>query len=125
MKTILIVDDEDQIRATYKQLLANEGYLVVEAASAIEANERLVFENVDVVLLDINIPEIDGATLQQVIDLTHPETRIIVSSVYPLSQQKDLIKGAADYYDKSQELDVLLEKIGRVLDDDGPDNECW
>ena len=124
MKTILIVDDEDQIRTTYKKLLMDEGYLVCEATNAIEANERLVFEKVDLVLLDINMPKIDGATLHEVIDFVHPETRVIVSSVYPLSQQQSLINSACDYYDKSQCLDVLLEKISRVLGDE-PDNEDW
>jgi hypothetical protein len=40
---------------------------------------------------------------------------IIVTSVYPLEDQKILIRGAADYYDKSDSLQVLIDKVNRVM----------
>lgn len=115
MKKILIVDDEKKIRKIYSRLLRGEGFEVIERSNAMEASETLVREKVDLVLLDIKMPEVDGSILYEVIQLFHKRVKIIVISVYPLEEQKRLITEAADYYDKSQGIDILISKINKVL----------
>jgi len=117
MDKILVVDDEKKIRDLYKKLLTAEGYKVIEASNAAEANGLLMKDRIDVVLLDIKMPEIDGGEMYEVIKLFHRKSKVIVTSVYPLDEQKRIINDAADYYDKSQGYDALLDKIKRVLKD--------
>jgi DNA-binding NtrC family response regulator len=117
MKTILVVDDEARMRKIYKTLLAIEGYRVVEAPGAVEANEILKTEPVHLVLLDLRMPEINGNILYDVMQLFHKKTKVIVSSVYHIEKQKKIIPEAADYYDKSQGIEMLLKKIRTLLKD--------
>lgn len=66
-------------------------------------------------LLDIKMPEVNGTILYDIISVFHKGIKVIVSSVYPLDDQKSLIKGAVDYYDKSEGIKVLKEKVKRAL----------
>ncbi|NOX97939.1 MAG: response regulator [Nitrospirae bacterium] len=116
MKTILIVDDEKRIRSLYTQLFSKEGFRVIATSKATDANEILLREKVDIMLLDINMPGVDGSELHEVMNLFHKKVKVIVCSVYPLEDQKEIVEGAAGYYDKSQGLRELLKKVKAVLD---------
>src|SRR5512135_403859 len=63
MSTILVVDDERLIRWSLRDRLARAGYSVREAGDGAEAEERLGDRNVDLVLLDLQIPDVAGMTL--------------------------------------------------------------
>jgi len=115
MKRILVVDDEEKIRDVYVSLLTEEGYEAIEISSAPRACEILKQEVIDLILLDIKMPEVDGSVLHEVVQLFHKGVKVIVASVYPVDEQKRIIKGAAGYYDKSQGINVLLSKIKKVL----------
>lgn len=114
-KKILICDDEKKIRNIYINLLIGEGYEIFEAVNAPDANETLVREGIDLILLDIKMPEVDGETMYDVIEMFHKDVKVIVSSVYHVSDQKRRIKNAHEYHDKSHGVDILLEKIKKVL----------
>ncbi len=117
MPKILVVDDEEKIRHAYKCLLELENYETLEAQDA-ETTFMLMTGQQDIrlILLDINMPCINGVTLYEVIRKFYGEHyKIIVSSVYPLEEQKRLVLNADDYYDKSQGIEVLLAKVRRVL----------
>ncbi|HVA17051.1 MAG TPA: response regulator, partial [Candidatus Dormibacteraeota bacterium] len=58
--TILVVDDEPQIRRVMRATLSAQGYSVVEARDGQEALEKLRTERADLVLLDMNMPVMDG-----------------------------------------------------------------
>lgn len=58
--TILVVDDEPQIRRTLRSTLGAKGYEVIEAKMGQEAVQSLLTEHVDVVLLDVNLPDMTG-----------------------------------------------------------------
>lgn len=115
MNSILIVDDEREIRECYSELLGNEGFAVFKAPNAIAANEILKKEKIDIVLLDLKMPGVGGDDLYDVLRSFHKEVRVIVTSVYPLDEQKNIIQDAADYHDKSQGIRILLQKIDRVM----------
>ena len=117
MKKILIVEDDRRIKKIYSRLLKSEGYGVFGVSNASDAREVLKKENVDLVLLDIRLPEVDGSVLFSMIGLFHKRLKVIVSSVYPLDEQRRIIEGAYDYYDKSQGVDKLLLKVRRALVD--------
>jgi DNA-binding NtrC family response regulator len=117
MKTILIVDDERKILSVYGKILCREGYNILKANNALEAHELLLGNHVDLVLLDINMPNVSGSVLYDVIELFFKGMKVIVASVYPLEDQRILIRGAVDYYDKSDSLKMLIEKVKMALPD--------
>ena len=116
MKTILLVDDEERIRRILGEILKQRGFNVMKANNAMEAH-RLLKESgqVDLVLLDINLPEVGGDTLYDVMQSFHYKSRVIVCSVLPVEEQSKRILNAVDYYDKSESFAILLEKIDRVF----------
>ena len=115
MKTILVVDDQHRIRRMYSSVFKQEGYRVLEARNAGEASDIIETGDVDLMLLDIKMPEVDGVILYDVARLFRNDLKVIVASVYPLDDQKNLIKGAADYFDKSEGIKVLKEKVNKIL----------
>ncbi len=119
MKTILIVDDQERIRQILSRVLTNEGFHVIKAKDAIEAHQLLKEgKKVDLMLLDINMPEVSGNTLYDVVQAFHYRTKVIVCSVLPMDEQSKKIPEAADYYDKTDDLSVLLKKIEGVFEKD-------
>lgn len=118
LKKILVIDDEISMRKIYSRLLHREGFEAIEALNPKDAMAILNRDNVDLVLLDINMPEMDGQQLYGVIREYHPRLKVIVSSVYHLDEQKQTIVGATDYFDKSQGVLELLDKIREALGDE-------
>ena len=119
MKKILIIDDDAKIRNIYNRFLTDEGFEIIEAEDARDGTFKMIRigSPVDLVLLDINMPEVDGCIMRQVIEEWDPGLKFIVSSVYPLEEQKQMIPNATDYYDKSKGTKVLLKKIYKVLEE--------
>lgn len=116
MSKALVVDDDKKIRSIFRRLLSDEGYEVLEAGNGGEAAVVLVEDrNIDVVLLDIDMPLIDGVVLFDLIKLYVPSAKIIVTSVYPLEDQKRMILKADEYFDKAEGTQALLLKIRAVL----------
>jgi DNA-binding response OmpR family regulator len=116
MKRILIIDDERRIGRSYTVLLSEEGFDVNYAANVREATDLLVRENFDLVLLDINMPEEDGKKMYEFIREYDPCIKVIVSSVFPIEEQIEIILGASAYHNKSQGVDILVAKVKEVLD---------
>jgi CheY-like chemotaxis protein len=114
MMRILIVEDEDKVRKLHAELLENEGYEVVSVSDAVQASEILIRKHFDIILLDINLPQVFGSVLFDLMQVFHKSIKVIVTSVYPVEEQRKIMKDAAEYYDKAQGVDVLLEKIKKV-----------
>ena len=115
MKKILIIDDEERIRQLYIKMLVEEGYTVRQASTAKRAFNTIIREEFDIILLDINMPEINGKTMMEVIKELNPNLKVIITSVFPIEKQKQIIPQAANYHDKSLGLVSLLMKINDVL----------
>ena len=116
MVTILLIDDDPQIQATYAKFLAGEGYRVYQAKDAETAMEFLIRRPVDLVLLDINMAVVGGAEMKEILEAYDESLCVIVSSVYPLTEQKKRISRADDYFDKSHGTEWLSTVIKRVLE---------
>jgi two-component system chemotaxis response regulator CheY len=61
-KTILVVDDASLVRLYYRSTLEQAGYRVEEALNGIEALEKLLTTAVDLLIVDVNMPQMDGFT---------------------------------------------------------------
>jgi DNA-binding NarL/FixJ family response regulator len=88
---------------------------VLTAPNAMEANELLVREKVDVVFLDIKMAEVEGDVLFELLRTFHHSVKVVVSSVYPIEEQKERIKDADAYFDKSDGQDVLLGMVSALV----------
>ena len=116
MPKTLIVDDEAKVRSLYKRLLVAESFTVLEAENGKQAGSILSqHTDIDLVLLDIRLPIVSGAALFGLIKLHNPQAKVIVTSVYPLDDQRRVINQADGYHDKSEGTDILLSRIKNVL----------
>lgn len=115
MKRILIIDDEQRIGESYTRLFSEEGFEVKHASTAQEATNLLIREHFDLVLLDINMPDVNGKVMYEVVREYDRNMKVIVSSVYPIEEQVQSILGACAYHNKSQGVDILVAKIKEVL----------
>ena len=112
----LIVDDEKMIRENNRNLLAARGFETFEAEDGHEASVMMIGEKkMGLVLMDIRMPVVDGPALADVIRLYSPETKIVVSSVYPLEDQRRLVNNADAYHEKSEGPEMLMSRIESVL----------
>lgn len=113
---VLVVDDDVKIRSIYREVLEIEGFNIYEASNWPECLELILrHKDFDLVLLDIQMPEVDGTVVYDVLRLHDPRIRVIISSVYPLDEQKRLIIKADDYFDKSMGTDLLIQKVKQAL----------
>ncbi|MGC8826207.1 MAG: response regulator, partial [Anaerolineae bacterium] len=118
---ILIVEDEQLLRAGIKLSLARFGYEVEEAASGEEALERLRARAADLVLLDIHLPGLEGVELMERICRLCPGIKLIILTGQPdLESAIGAIKcRALDYLIKPVDLDELLSAVRRALQSGG------
>lgn len=114
--TILIVDDEPQIRRVLRTTLSSQGYTVVEARSGEEALERIRVERADLVLLDVNLPELSGLDTCREIRRSM-DVPIIMLTVRNSERDKvqALDAGADDYVVKPFGAEELMARIRAAL----------
>jgi two-component system chemotaxis response regulator CheY len=67
LKKILITDESDELKAELSSILNTAGYDVVEAANGADALNLLEEHNIDLLITDVNMPEVDGITLLKII----------------------------------------------------------
>lgn len=75
---ILLVDDEEIVRITLEAYLEDEGFTVIAANSGEEALERLTDQHVDIGIIDMRLPGIDGNTLILKLNKLRPEMKFII-----------------------------------------------
>jgi two-component system KDP operon response regulator KdpE len=114
--TILIVDDEPQIRRVMRTTLTSHGYSVVEASSGEEALEKLRAERPDLIILDVNMPGISG--LETCAEIrTSSDVPIIMLTIRNSERDKvqALDAGADDYVVKPFGVQELMARIRAAL----------
>ncbi len=116
MAKILVVDDESNIRRLYSQELSEEGYLVVTAASATEAVEKLAESNFDLVVLDIKLKNESGLELLQKIVKEKHDMPVILCTAFSCYKDDFSAWLADGYVVKSSDPQELKDEIKRVLD---------
>jgi len=110
---ILLVDDEDQFRESVAKLLAVRNYTVSEVSSGEDAIEFIHGNKIDIVILDMRMPGISGATTLKEIKKLSPLTEVIMLTGHAtVNTAMETIKmGAFDYIPKPVKLDELINKM--------------
>lgn len=116
---VLIADDHSLIRSAMKVLMESQGYEVVaEAANGTDTVQLARLHNVDLIVLDITMPGLDGLEVINRIRASGLDTRILVlTSQSPLFYSQRCMKaGAAGFITKSQDLTELLRAVKVIMD---------
>ncbi len=118
MAKILIVDDEQSIRRTLKEILEFEKYIVDEAADGFDCLVKLKQEKYDVIILDIKMPKLDGMdALDRIKELAQDIPVIMISGHATIDTAVETVKkGAFDFISKPPDLNRLLITIRNALD---------
>jgi len=115
-KRILLVDDEENARIGLSRLLSNEGFLVDSVSNGFEALSYLRQQDVDLIISDINMPEMNGITFLKELNKSFPKSNVIMITAYGgvESYIEAMNLGAFEYVNKPikiEELKSILKKI--------------
>src|SRR5512145_1185793 len=116
--TILVVDDEKNIQLTLARALSMEGHVVETASGGREALEKIAALPVDVVVMDVRMPDLDGLSVLEKARETRPGLPVVIMSGHgSLETVRSAFKlGAFDYLEKPiTEKDKLLVAVRNAL----------
>jgi two-component system NtrC family response regulator len=116
--SILIIDDEENLRRLMARIITLEGYHVTEASSCSEGLKSLVRENIAVVITDVKLPDGNGVDLTAKIKAAYPAVEVIVLTAYGTIQDgvKAMKNGAFDYLTKGDHQDKLIPLINKACE---------
>lgn len=113
---ILIVDDDPDVRDIFKESIRYSGYSCMIADSAHEALEVLQQQRVDVVVSDINMPEMNGLELLKIIKQRHDcDVVIMTGYVDDFTYEEIIGLGASDFIQKPVRISEFIARLKRVL----------
>ena len=117
MKKILIVDDKLQIRDLVQAEFEDEGFNVILAEGGKEAIDKLseIGYEVDLVILDIKMPDVDGLEVLNQIKMKNKTLPVILLSAYPTFKENFSTWAAEEYVVKSSDLSELKTKAAKYL----------
>ena len=114
--SVLVVDDDADVRALVSTLLGRAGYLVAEASDGRAALKALYGQRPDLVVLDVNMPDLDGwATLERIRELSDVPVVMLSARGEELEKVRALRAGADDYVTKPFGRQELLARVESVL----------
>lgn len=116
-KKILIVDDEENARLGLSKLLAQEGYEVESVANGLEALEFLGQKKVNLVISDINMPQMNGIAFLRELNRHHPDMQVIMITAYGgvESYLEAMNLGAFEYIHKPVKLEELKSVMKKIF----------
>jgi DNA-binding response OmpR family regulator len=117
MFNILVVDDEKNTRMFFKAVLENAGYTVTEASNGEEALCVMDKEHIDLVVLDVMMPKMDGYEFTKVIRESNNNLPILMVSAkqLPTDKHKGFAAGTDDYITKPIDDEEMLFRIKALL----------
>ncbi|MFH1825606.1 MAG: response regulator [Candidatus Firestonebacteria bacterium] len=117
MSTILVVDDEKDMRTSLTNILESDGHSVIDASNGKTALEKIEKEKPDVVLLDLCMPEMDGMqTLNKIKEIDSEIPVIMITGYGSTRTSVEIMKlGAVDYFSKPFDYEEVLNAIRKSV----------
>ena len=115
MKNVLIVDDEKNIRVLYKEIFEKEGYNVIVASNGKEGLDACKKNKIDLVILDIRLPDMDGMEILGRLSKEKNVPPVILNSAYAGYENNVNAWLAEAYLIKSSDLSELKNKVKEIL----------
>ncbi|MEJ5223574.1 MAG: response regulator [Anaerolineales bacterium] len=117
--TILYIEDNDANRMLVRRVLMAEGYTVVEVPNPLEALDKLKQTMPNLILMDINMPDIDGYTLTAMIrehpEFDHIPIIALTANVMKGDKEKSLEAGCDGYIQKPIDIDTLPVQVDKYM----------
>jgi two-component system cell cycle response regulator DivK len=121
MATILYVEDNRENRLLIRRVLQAEGYTVLEAANANQTIAQVNAQPIDLILMDINLPEIDGYTLTSRLKLLPKMHQVpviaLTANVMKGDRERTLEAGCDGYIQKPIDVDKIPQQIKYFLEE--------
>ncbi len=123
-KNILVAEDDDLNFKVIETALKSSQASVIRAHNGLEALDAYERHHIDVTLMDIQMPEMDGYEATRRIKRSYPGTFIIAQTAFAMAGEKDKCKAAGcdDYISKPIRLAELYEKLNQILEPDREEN---
>jgi two-component system cell cycle response regulator DivK len=119
MRTILNIEDNPENRLLIRRLLESRGYQVFEAESAAQALEYISVQMPDLVLIDINMPDMDGYVLTSLLrskpSLKKVPMIAVTANVLKGDRERSLQAGCDYYIEKPIDVDIFLAQVEKCL----------
>ncbi len=118
MNTILVVDDEPNYLIVISELLGEEGFEIITADNGTKALELMKGADIDLVLTDMQMPDMDGFALLEAVKSSRPEMPVIMITAYGEVEKavRAMRSGAFNYITKPFNNDELLASINKALE---------
>lgn len=118
MQNILIIDDEEKLRALLRRIISLEGYKVLDTSTLGRARQVLENQNIDIVLCDVKLPDGNGVDFVKEVKENYPTIEIILLTAYGnIPDGVQAIKnGAFDYIVKGNDNDKILPLLSRAAE---------
>ncbi|MGC8976913.1 MAG: response regulator [Candidatus Ratteibacteria bacterium] len=114
-KKILIIEDNENERLLYEEEMKKEGYDVLTASSGKEGLSIIEKEKIDLIILDLKMPEMDGLEVLGKILSKRKNLPIIIYTSYPHYKNNFLSWAAEAYLIKSSDINELKNKIRELI----------
>jgi len=119
LKRILVVDDEENTRIALTRLWSREGYEVQTAANGLEALNALRRNPAELIITDLNMPEMNGLAFLRELNREYPASNVIMITAFGEveSYLEALNLGAFEYLNKPLRLEELRKVMGKMFPD--------
>jgi len=116
--SVLLIDDEDQLRSLLKRIISLEGFLVKEANNLRSGMTILARENIDIVLCDVKLPDGNGIDFTEQVKKRFPLLEIILLTAYGniADGVQAMRNGAFDYITKGTDNEKIIPLLNRVME---------
>ena len=117
LRRILVVDDEENARIALSKILSREGYEVASASNGYEALNYLRGKEVELIITDINMPEMNGMDFLRELNRCHPASNVIMITAYGEVESyiEAMNLGAFEYINKPVKVDELKKIIKKIF----------
>jgi DNA-binding NtrC family response regulator len=115
-KRILVVDDEENARMALSKILTHDGYEVSSAGNGLEALNFLRSNAVELIITDLNMPEMNGLMFLRELKRSYPSSKVIMITAYGEveSYLEAITLGAFEYINKPVKYDDLKKVIDKI-----------
>ena len=111
------MDDEDNARVALSKILTHDGYDVASASNGLEALNYLRSNEVELIITDLNMPEMNGLNFLRMLNREHPASNVIMVTAYGEveSYLEAMTLGAFEYINKPVKYDDLKKVINKIF----------
>ena len=115
-RRILVVDDEENARVALSKILTHDGYEVSSAGNGLEALNFLRSNDVELIITDLNMPEMNGLMFLRELNRSYPTSKVIMITAYGEveSYLEAITLGAFEYINKPVKYDDLKKIIDKI-----------